>query len=72
MKENKGINTYGDDDWATPIKKEELRLTFSEWIKKQLTVEEVEERLNKRKDSESYVAPLRNGGIVVLDKGTKW
>ena len=49
-----------------------IKLTFSEWVKKQLTVEEVEERLNKRKDSESYVAPLRNGGIVVLDKGTKW
>ena len=72
MKEKKHINTYGDDDWATPNKKEELRLTFSEWIKKQLTVEEVEERLNKRKNSESYVLPLRNEGIVVLDKGTKW
>ena len=72
MKEKTHINTYGDDDWATPTKKEELRLTFNEWVKKQLTVEEVEERLNKRKDSESTVHPLANGGIVVLDKGTKW
>ena len=72
MKEETHINTYGDDDWATPPKKEELRLTFSEWVKKQLTVEEVEERLNKRKDSESTVHPLVSGGIVVLDKGTKW
>ena len=72
MKEETHINTYGDDDWATPPKKEELRLTFSEWVKKQLTVKEVEERLSKRKDSESTVRPLANGGIVVLDKGTKW
>ena len=50
----------------------EKKLTFNEWVKKQLTVEEVEKRLNKRKDSDSYVLPLRNGGIVVLDKGTKW
>ena len=72
MKKETPINTYGDDDWATPPKKEELRLTFNEWVKKQLTVEEVEKRLNKRKDSDSYVLPLRSGGIVVLDKGTKW
>ena len=66
MKEKTHINTYGDDDWATPIKKEELRLTFGEWVKKQLTVEQVEDRLKntkKEKDSES---------IVILTKGTKW
>ena len=66
MKEKTHINTYGDDDWATPSKKEELKLTFSEWIKKQLTQEQVEDRLKntkKEKDSES---------IVVLTKGTKW
>ena len=65
MKEKKHINTYGDDDWATPNKKEELRLTFSEWIKKHLIAEQVEDRLKntkKEKDSES---------IVVLTKGTK-
>ena len=66
MKEKTHINTYGDDDWATPPKKEELKLTFGEWIKKQLTVEQVEDRLKstkKQKDSEA---------IVVLTKGTKW
>jgi len=60
------INTYGDDDWATPSKEEELKLTFSDWIKKHLTQEQVEDRLKntkKEKDSES---------IVVLTKGTKW
>ena len=73
MKENKEINTYGDDDWATPAKEEEIRLTFSEWIKKQLTVEEVEERLNKRKtisekqkDSELLFAQRE------IARGTKW
>ena len=42
------------------------KLTFNEWVKKQLTQEQVEKRLKnrrKQKDSES---------IVVLDKGTKW
>ena len=66
MKEKTYINTYGDDDWATPSKKEELKLTFNEWVKKQLTTKQVEERLKNRrkeKDSES---------IVVLTKGTKW
>ena len=72
MKEKSRIITYGDDDWATPSGEEELKLTFNEWVKKQLTVKEVEERLSKRKDSESTVHPLANGGIVVLDKGTKW
>ena len=46
--------------------REELKLTFSDWIKKHLTQEQVEERLKnrrKQKDSES---------IVVLTKGTKW
>ena len=73
MKENKEINTYGDDDWATPSKEEELKLTFSEWVKKQLTVEEVEERLNKRKtisekqkDSDSLFTKRE---IAI---GTKW
>ena len=66
MKVKKNINTYGDDDWATPPKKEELKLTFGEWIKKHPTAEQVEDRLKntkKEKDSES---------IVVLTKGTKW
>ena len=73
MKEKTPINTYGDDDWANPPKEEELRLTFNEWVKKQLTVEEVEERLNKRKtvsekqkDSELLFAKRH---IAV---GTKW
>ena len=57
----------------TPIKKEELKLTFSEWVKKQLTAEEVEERLNKRitnsekqKESDSLFAKRH------IAKGTKW
>ena len=73
MKEQTHINTYGDDDFATPPKEEELRLTFNEWVKKQLTVEEVEERLNKRKtnsekqkDSDSLFAKRH---IAI---GTKW
>ena len=73
MKEKTYINTYGDDDWATPSKKEELKLTFSEWIKKQLTQEQVEERLNKRitnsekqKQSDSLFAKRH------IAKGTKW
>ena len=44
----------------------ERKLPFNEWIKKQLTQEQVEKRLKnktKQKDSES---------IVVLTKGTKW
>ena len=51
----------------------EIKLTFSEWIKKQLTAEEVEERLNKRKtnsekqkDSDSLFAKRH---IAI---GTKW
>ena len=73
MKEQTKINTYGDDDWATPLKEEELKLTFNDWVKKQLTVEEVEERLNKRKtisekqkDSELLFAQRE------IAKGTKW
>ena len=57
----------------TPIKKEELKLTFNEWVKKQLTVEEVEERLNKRKtisekqkDSELLFTQRE------IARGTKW
>ena len=53
-------------------KAEEIKLTFSEWVKKQLTAEEVEKRINKRKDSDAVVQPLANEGIVVLTKGTKW
>ena len=44
----------------------ERKLPFNEWVKKQLTQEQVEKRLKnrrKQKDSES---------IVVLTKGTKW
>ena len=51
----------------------EIKLTFNEWVKKQLTVEEVEERLNKRKtnsekqkDSDSLFAKRH---IAI---GTKW
>ena len=73
MKEKTHINTYGDDDWATPAKKEEIKLTFSDWVKKQLTQEQVEERLNKRitnsekqKQSDSLFAKRH------IAKGTKW
>ena len=72
MKENREINTYGDDDWATPPK-DEIKLTFNEWIKKQLTAEEVEKRVNKRKtasekqkDSELLFAKRE------IARGTKW
>ena len=51
----------------------EIKLTFSEWIKKQLTGEEVEELLNKRKtksekqkESDSLFAKRH------IAKGTKW
>ena len=51
----------------------EIKLTFSEWVKKQLTVEEVEKRLNKRKttsekqkDSELLCAQRE------IARGTKW
>ena len=67
------INTYGDDEWANPPKEEELRLTFGEWVKKQLTAEEVEKRLNKRKttsekqkESDSLFAKRH------IARGTKW
>ena len=49
------------------------KLTFNEWIKKQLTQEQVEERLNKRitnsekqKQSDSIFAKRH------IAKGTKW
>ena len=66
MKKETPINTYGDDDWATPSEEEELKLTFSDWIKRQLTTEQVEDNLKniqKEKSSES---------VVILTKGTKW
>ena len=66
MKEKTFINTYGDDDWATPSEEKELKLTFSDWVKKQLTTKQVENRLKnvqKEKSSES---------VVILTKGTKW
>ena len=66
MKKESPINTYGDDDWATPSEEEELKLTFSDWIKRQLTTEQVEDNLKniqKEKSSES---------VVILTKGTKW
>ena len=51
----------------------EIKLTFNEWIKKQLTAEEVEERLNKRKtigekqkESDSLFAKRH------IARGTKW
>ena len=73
MKEKTNINAYGDDDWATPKKKEEIKLTFNEWLKKQLTAEEVEERVNKRKtigekqkESDSLFAKRH------IARGTKW
>ena len=66
MKEETRVNTYGDDDWATPPKKEELRLTFSEWVKKQLTAEQVEDNLKNIQKEES------SESVVILTKGTKW
>ena len=45
MKKETPINTYGDDDWATPSEEEKLKLTFSDWIKRQLTAEQVEDKL---------------------------
>jgi hypothetical protein len=66
MKEETYINTYGDDDWATPPKKEELKLTFSEWVKKQLTAEQVEDKLKNIQKEES------SESVVILTKGTKW
>ena len=66
MKKETLINTYGDDDWATPPKKEELRLTFSEWVKKQLTAEQVEDKLRNIQKEES------SESVVILTKGTKW
>ena len=57
----------------TPKKKEEIKLTFNEWVKKQLTAEEVEERVNKRKtisekqkESDSLFAKRH------IARGTKW
>ena len=51
----------------------ERKLPFNEWVKKQLTVEEVEKRLNKRKttgekqkESDSLFAKRH------IAKGTKW
>ena len=51
----------------------EIKLTFSEWVKKQLTQKQVEERLNKRitnnekqKQSDSLFAKRH------IAKGTKW
>ena len=51
----------------------EEKLPFNEWVKKQLTVEEVEERLNKRKtnsekqkDSDLLFAKRE------IARGTKW
>ena len=53
--------------------KEEIKLTFSDWMKKQLTAEEVEEQLNKRKtigekqkESDSRFAKRE------IARGTKW
>ena len=67
---------YLDRGWSiipcSPKTKRPCIDTWKEFQTRQPTVEEVEKRLNKRKDSDSYVLPLRNGGIVVLDKGTKW
>ena len=51
----------------------ERKLPFNEWVKKQLTVKEVEERLNKRKttgekqkESDSLFAKRH------IARGTKW
>ena len=51
----------------------EKKLPFNEWVKKQLTQEQVEERLNKRitnnekqKQSDSLFAKRH------IAKGTKW
>jgi len=51
----------------------EIKLTFSEWIKKQLTVEEVEGRLNKRKTSSEK---QKDSDLLFAEReiarGTKW
>ena len=51
----------------------ERKLPFSEWVKKQLTAEQVEERLNKgkttsekQKESDSLFAKRH------IARGTKW
>ena len=66
MKEKTPINIYGDDDWATPSEEEELKLTFSDWIKRQLTAEQVEDKLKNIQKKES------SESVVILTKGTKW
>mgnify|MGYP001062141087 CR=1 FL=1 len=66
MKKETPINTYGDDDWATPSEEEELKLTFSDWIKRQLTAEQVEDKLKNIQKEES------SESVVILTKGTKW
>ena len=66
MKEKIFINTYGDDDWATPSEKEELKLTFNDWVKKQLTTKQVEDKLKNIQKEES------SESVVILTKGTKW
>ena len=66
MKKKTSINTYGDDDWATPFEEEELKLTFSDWIKRQLTAEQVEDKLKNIQKEES------SESVVILTKGTKW
>ena len=66
MKKETPINTYGDDDWATPFEEEELKLTFSDWIKRQLTAEQVEDKLKNIQKEES------SESVVILTKGTKW
>ena len=66
MKKETPINTYGDDDWATPSEEEELKLTFSDWIKRQLTAEQVEDKLKNIQKKES------SESVVILTKGTKW
>ena len=66
MKKETPINTYGDDDWATPSEEEELKLTFGDWIKRQLTTEQVEDKLKNIQKEES------SESVVILTKGTKW
>ncbi len=51
----------------------EIKLTFNEWVKKQLTVEEVEERLNKRKTiSEKQKESDSRFAKREIARGTKW
>ena len=44
----------------------EKKLTFNEWVKRQLTAEQVEDKLKNIQKEES------SESVVILTKGTKW